>query len=121
MVSKYKNIRKNGFDSKVENKRYAYLQLLEKSGLISNLKLQPKFTLQKSFKINEILIRGIEYRADFSYNTLESGDKLIVEDVKGFKTDIYKIKKKIFLKIYGETLEFKEIELKNKNWVETKY
>lgn len=33
----------------------------------------------------------------------------VVEDVKGVLTDVYKIKKKMFLKIYDEYYDFREI------------
>ncbi len=33
----------------------------------------------------------------------------VVEDVKGVLTDVYKIKKKMFLKIYDDQYEFREI------------
>jgi hypothetical protein len=36
--------------------------------------------------------------ADFTY--MEDG-KLVVEDCKGFKTDVYKIKKKLMLWVHG--------------------
>ena len=38
------------FDSKLEAKRYTELKLLEKNGLIKDLKLQPVYELIPSFK-----------------------------------------------------------------------
>lgn len=32
----------------------------------------------------------------------------VVEDVKGYKTEIYKLKKKIFLNLYGDKYKFIE-------------
>ena len=55
------------FDSIRESQRYKELKLLERAGEISNLKLQPKFLLQDSFKKNGKTYRKIEYIADFSY------------------------------------------------------
>ena len=92
------------FDSKKEANRYLELKMLERAGVISNLILQPKFLLQESFKRNGKTHRAIFYVADFEY--IKDG-KRIVEDVKGFKTDVYKLKKKLFLAKYPQ-VEFKE-------------
>ena len=93
------------FDSKKEGKRYQELKMLEKAGKIKDLKLQPKFLLQESFKYKGKTQRAIFYIADFEY--IKDG-KRIVEDVKGVKTDVYKLKKKLFLKKYPDVI-FKEI------------
>ncbi len=95
------------FDSIKEADRYKQLKLLEKAGKIVDLELQPKYDLLDSFKYNGETIRKISYKADFRYIDVES-DQLIVEDVKGFKTEVYKIKKKLFLKKYGGGLSFYE-------------
>lgn len=109
MQSKYNNkktqIDMYVFDSVKEAKRYKELKLLERVGEISNLELQPRFILQDSFKKNGRTYRKIEYVADFKY--IEKG-KIIVEDVKGIQTDVFKIKHKLFEKIYPE-LELKII------------
>ncbi len=55
------------FDSVQESRRYKELKLLERAGKISNLKLQPRFLLQDSFKKNGKTYRKIEYVADFMY------------------------------------------------------
>ena len=109
MQSKYNNkktqIDMYVFDSVKEAKRYKELKLLERAGEISNLELQPRFLLQDSFKKNGRTYRKIEYIADFKY--IEKG-RTIVEDVKGLQTDVFKIKHKLFEKIYPE-LELKII------------
>lgn len=83
------------FDSKKESNRYLELKLLERSGKIKDLDLQHRFTLQEPFKKNGKTIRAITYVADFLYFDIDRC-KSIVEDVKGFKTDIYQLKKKMF-------------------------
>jgi hypothetical protein len=83
------------FDSKLEGIRYRELKLLEKQGLIKDLVLQPSYTLIPSFKKNSKTYRKASYKADFSYYDNELG-KTIIEDTKGFKTDVYKLKKKLF-------------------------
>ena len=98
------------FASKAEGKRYAELRLLEHAGKICNLVLQPRFLLQPSFKFRGKTERAIEYVADFQYVAGSDGNILyeVVEDVKGFKTEAYKIKRKLFLFQYGGRFEFRE-------------
>ena len=86
------------FASKKEARRYRELSLLQKAGLISNLGLQPKYRLL----VKDELI--CTYIGDFIY--LSSGGGIVVEDVKGFKTPVYRLKKKLMKAIYG--IEIKE-------------
>jgi len=87
------------FDSIGEGRRYQELKLQEHCGVISGLELQPEFVLQEKFKVNGKVERAIKYRADFWY--LENGE-MVVEDFKGKKTEVYKIKRKMFLKKFPE-------------------
>ena len=87
------------FDSKREAERYCELKILLRSGLISELELQPTFVLVPAFTKNGIRYRDIKYIADFQY--VENG-KTIIEDVKGVKTEVYKIKRKLFENIYRD-------------------
>jgi hypothetical protein len=94
------------FDSKKEATRYQELKLLEKAGKIKELKLQPEYELIPKFKKNNKTYRKTIYKADFSYFDIEA-NKYIIEDVKGFKTDVYKLKKKLFE--YKYDYEIKEV------------
>ncbi|HJJ07616.1 MAG TPA: DUF1064 domain-containing protein [Clostridiaceae bacterium] len=109
-MNKYRNkkviVDEKEFDSKREGNRYKELKLLERAGEIKDLELQPRFLLQDSFKKNGRTFRKIEYVADFKY--IENG-KTIVEDVKGMQTDVFKLKHKIFEKVYPD-LELKIIK-----------
>ena len=96
------------FDSKKEAARYEVLKGLELVGKIDRLELQPRFVLMDGFRYEGKAIRKIEYVADFLYRDLSTCE-LIVEDVKGVKTDVYKLKKKLFLKHYGNEYKFKEV------------
>lgn len=89
------------YDSKKEAKRAYELEILQRAGLISNLEKQKVFELQPSFKINGKTERAITYVADFVY--IKNG-KIIVEDTKGFKTDVYKIKRKMLLYKYPDII-----------------
>ena len=94
------------FDSKAESEEYCRLKMALRAGEIQNLVLQPSFELQPSFKKNGKTYRKITYKADFAY--IKDG-KTIVEDVKGMKTDVYKLKKKLFEYKYPN-LEIMEIK-----------
>ena len=97
-VSKYKNIKTQAdgikFDSTKEAERYGELRLLEKAGEICFLGIQIPFSLAG----------GVVYKADFVYY-----DKVnkywVVEDVKGYRTQEYKIKKKLMADIGIEIKE----------------
>lgn len=89
------------FDSKHEASRYRELRLLEQAGEISNLRLQVPFELIAKSKYGT----AIRYYADFVYNDCKGC--LVVEDAKGVKTPVYRLKKRIMEEKYG--IEIKEI------------
>lgn len=82
------------FDSKKEARRYRELKLLENAGDIFDLRFQVPFELIPKQKGE----RAVVYKADFTY--WQDG-KYIVEDAKGVRTDVYKIKKKLMLWRHG--------------------
>lgn len=82
------------FDSVKEYYRWGCLRLMERAGAISDLKRQVKFELIPKQKGE----RPCYYIADFTY--MENGE-LVVEDVKGVRTEVYKIKKKLMLWVHG--------------------
>ena len=107
------------FDSEKERDRYIFLKSLEDKGVISELKLQPRFTVcpevyeerevtyeTKKLKVQKTVTKQVKinnahyYYGDFSY--LLNGS-LVVEDVKGDPsrlTDLYKLKKSLVLYFY---------------------
>jgi Flp pilus assembly CpaF family ATPase len=74
------------FDSRREANRYGELKTLLKSGLISDLELQVPFPCVINSK------KICSYKADFVYT---QDGKRIIEDVKGFMTRDFKLKKKL--------------------------
>jgi len=82
------------FDSKKEAKRYIQLKQMERAGLIKKLRLQVPFVLVDKSCYG----REIKYVADFVY---VENDVEIVEDVKGVKTPVYKLKKRLMAERYG--------------------
>lgn len=95
------------FDIKKEASRYKELKLLERAGVIKDLKLQPKFLLLDTIRTEEETLRKKSYIADFMYYDCEK-NKTIVEDVKGFKTADYSLKKHMFIEKYGDEYTFFE-------------
>lgn len=108
------------FASKKEARRYQELRLLEKAGEIAALELQPRFALiavpvsdQPTLKRGDSVcmvgralgVKVGEYRADFRYTERGRGD--IVEDVKGVRTPVYRLKKKMVEAQYG--IEIREV------------
>ena len=85
------------FDSAKEARRYGELKLLERAGQITGLEIQPSFRLV----VNNCLI--CTYKADFRYTTDTPHVRglVVVEDVKGMKTPVYRLKKKLMLAIHG--------------------
>ncbi|APZ53117.1 putative DUF1064 protein [Salipiger abyssi] len=81
------------FDSTREANRYAELKLLEKTGDIASLELQPLFELHG--KNGPIMTDSGQqqrvYHADFRYIDWRLNGVWVVEDVKGFATDKYKL------------------------------
>ena len=82
--------------SEREALRCSELYVLQRGGVISQLKQQPKFVLQRAYEFDGKRVRALCYFADFSY--LEDGVR-VIEDCKGYRTKVYKIKKKLVLPI----------------------
>ena len=86
------------FASKAEARRYRELKLMWAAGEISYLELQPDYPL---------IVNGVKigtYVADFTY---ETDHGTVVEDVKGVKTPVYRLKKKLVKALYG--IEIQEV------------
>jgi hypothetical protein len=112
------------FDSKKEANRYRELKLLEKAGEICCLRLQVPFELipAQYEETGEVYTKGknkgkpkrgkciekaVTYIADFVYYNSDATVR-IVEDVKGMRTPVYIIKRKLFRWRYPE-YEFREV------------
>ena len=82
------------FDSKREFNRWCELRLLERAGKITGLRRQVSYELIPK-QDGE---RACSYIADFTY--YENGE-LVVEDCKGHRTEVYRLKKKLLLWVHG--------------------
>jgi len=100
------------FASQGEMERWDLLLKVQAQGEIRHLKRQVVFILQNGFthpqwgKVNQL-----SYVADFTYLNIsfrkEYPNRQVVEDSKGgMLTDVYKIKKKLFLRMYHKFLFF---------------
>jgi hypothetical protein len=88
------------FDSRAEARRYRQLQLLQAAGQISELVVHPVYELEEAFRRSDgSLVRAITYEGDFEY--IEGG-RVVVEDVKGVETDVFKLKRKLFWRRFPE-------------------
>jgi hypothetical protein len=83
------------FDSKKEAYRWMELQVLERRGSITNLQRQVKIELMGQYRpLYTRTGRKMKYVADFTYIDNQT-EILVIEDVKGFKTREYEVKRAI--------------------------
>ena len=83
------------FDSKREAARWRELRLLERAGEISDLRRQVRYELVPKMPGE----RPVDYIADFVYRDKDGNE--VVEDVKGVRTPVYVIKRKLMLWRHG--------------------
>ena len=102
--SKYKNKKAvvDGieFDSRKEANYYAELKLLQKVGEIEKIELQPEFELLPRFRKNGKTYRPIKYIADFKVTYTDGRVEIV--DVKGHKTEVFRLKEKLFEYQYSD-------------------
>lgn len=90
------------FDSKREADRYLVLKNREEDGAIEDLRRQVRYELIPAFDVDGKHYRPVFYVADFVY--VEDG-KEVIEDVKGMRTDVYRLKSKLFARRYGKAIK----------------
>nr|UVN04809.1 MAG: protein of unknown function DUF1064 [Bacteriophage sp.] len=90
------------FDSRREADRYLVLKGMEEDGAIEDLRRQVRYELVPAFDVDGRHYRPVYYVADFGY--VEDG-KEVVEDVKGMRTDVYRLKSKLFARRYGKAVK----------------
>lgn len=95
------------FDSQLEATRYGELKLMERAGMIKDLKLQVEYVLIPPQKRSDGKKENkCSYIADFTYIDAITGE-FVCEDTKGVKTKEYVIKRKLMLYTFG--IEIKEV------------
>lgn len=95
MARKYHNQPTNGFASKKEWRRFNDLALLQRLGHISALKVKTRWPIV----VNDVKV--CDYEDDFNY--IEKGE-LVVEDTKGVRTPVYRLKAKLMKAVHGITV-----------------
>jgi len=103
------------FDSAREAKRWAELVIRQRRGDIYSLQRQVVFKFKISgnelrYKARKKLGREVTYVADFTYSEvcMVSGrHPYVVEDAKGMKTDVYKLKWALMKACHG--IEVREV------------
>lgn len=96
------------FDSKKESAKYSELVLLQRAGIVADFRHHPQaFLLQKGFRDPQTRrwVRPITYTPDFWVKYVDGREVWI--DTKGYRTDVYRLKLKLFRERYLE-LEFIE-------------
>lgn len=94
------------FDSRREAARYQELRLLERAGKVRGLRRQVRYILipVQLDSRGQVIEKPVTYVADFVYELLSDGGGFwvpVVEDVKGVRTPVYVIKRKLMLERYG--------------------
>jgi hypothetical protein len=120
MASKYnaKTVELDGyiFDSKLEARYYELLKEKQKNNEILFFRVQPIYQLQETFKKYNKTFRRIDYIADFEVHHLDGSIEVI--DVKGFKTQAFNIKRKLFEHKYPHKLTLITYSKKWGGWIE---
>ena len=92
------------FDSKAEGGYYLHLKQQVTERQILGFERQKRMLLQEGFSVEGVKgkIRPIFYVVDFIIT--ENDGTLTYVDVKGMETDVFKLKKKLFMKRYNTAL-----------------
>lgn len=99
--NKYHAKKSGDYDSRKEHRRANELRLMQRAGLITNLREQVSYELIPTQRgaDGKVLERACDYIADFVYT--DKDGKTVVEDTKGVKTKEYIIKRKLMLHVHG--------------------
>lgn len=87
--------------SKLESKRCNELHVLQIGGLVFGLEAHP----QPRYRLEVNGVHVCDYMADFKYS--DRAGALVVEDVKGHATEVYKLKRRLMLACHG--IEIQEV------------
>ncbi|MGG4042103.1 DUF1064 domain-containing protein [Bacillus smithii] len=118
-ASKYKSkkVEVDGhvFDSKIEARYYEQLKWLQEHNQILFFRLQPRYLLQEAFTKDGKTYRKIEYIADFEVHHLDGSIEVV--DVKGYETEAFRLKRKLFEKKYPHRLSLVTYVKKYGGWI----
>lgn len=99
--NKYHAQKSGGYASRKEHRRANELRMLQRAGVISNLREQVSYELipPQRDDTGKLLERACSYVADFVYT--DHHGNTVVEDTKGVRTDVYRIKRKLMLRVHN--------------------
>lgn len=102
-MSKYRNkpcaIGDEQYRSGREAKRHQDLLLLERGGYISELRREVAFELAPAVVLGGRKKPALRYVADYVYK--DKWGRLVVEDAKGVRTPVYRVKKHLMMSVHG--------------------
>jgi hypothetical protein len=87
------------FDSKLEHSRYLQLKTLQAAGAIRELEVHKVYTLIDKEYVRGKPERAVKHELDFDYFDCEQ-KRRVVEDVKGVKTAVWVLKRRLFVARY---------------------
>lgn len=101
-TNKYNAKPSGGYASRKEHRRANELRLMQRAGLVSNLREQVSYEIipAQLGADGKVIERACSYIADFVYVDNATG-QTVVEDTKGMRTDVYRIKRKLMLHVHG--------------------
>ena len=99
-MSKYRAVRTNGYASKKEARVAGELAILARAGKILDLREQVPFVIAKGRNG----VRSVTWYADFTWKDADTGIAHVA-DVKGYKTPVYVLKKRLLYLLCGLTIE----------------
>lgn len=104
--NKYGAKKTGGNASGKEHTRANQLKLMQRAGLISDLREQVKYVLIPTQRDpdGKLLEKECSYYADFVYVDNDSG-LTVVEDAKGYRTPEYRLKRKLMLYLHGISIK----------------
>lgn len=120
-MTKYGNLKAKidniTFDSKVEADYYIRLKVLKSQNKIKSFCVHPKIILQEKFKYKGKSVSSITYTPDFKVVNLD--DTIDYIDIKGVKTNEFKIKEKMFKNLIKNeaNINFYCLTLLNEQWI----
>lgn len=90
------------FDSRGEAARWLELLRMQERGVITDLRRQVTFELAPAVRLLGAvrLTPALRYTADFSY-TIKATGKAVVEDKKGMRTPVYRVKRHLMKALLG--------------------
>jgi hypothetical protein len=95
----------NRFDSLAEMHRWKELQLEQRAGRITDLARQQSFLLVPTLRRpGERTEPALRLTVDFTYR---EGDRLVAEEFKGFEDTSWRIRRRLFLWLYGDSIELR--------------